>query len=143
MQTNARPMGGSRRSSGVPSLGAEGALVDAVGGEAEAHEEEEGQEPGGEHGRIGQMDLVRAAGRHEIVDGGDAHHVKEAAAKGVAVGSSLSLRVETALGQSLVTERAVAPTVFRNFLTAKRTLSNGHAPLSSCVQNGARRIQPV
>lgn len=79
-------------------LRAEGALVDAVNGEAEAHDEEEREQPGGEHRGIGQMDLVRAAGRHKVIDGGDAHHVKQAAAEGVAVGAFGGVVMEAALG---------------------------------------------
>lgn len=75
------------------------------------------------------MDLVRAAGRHEIIDGGDAHHVEETAAKGVAVTAFGRRMMETALGQSLVAERAITSAIFRNFFAAKRTLSNGHTPL--------------
>lgn len=108
---------------------AEGALVDAVNGEAEAHEEEQRQEPRGEHGRIGQMNLIRAARRHEVIDGGDAHHIKEAATERVAVRPFAGLVMEAALGQRFVTDGAVAYASVRKFLTAKRTLSVAHAPL--------------
>lgn len=112
-------------------LGAEGALVDAVDGEAEAHEEEQRQQPGGEQGRIRQMDLVGAAGRHEVIDGGDAHHVKEAAAEGVAVGPFGGVMMDTALGQSFVADGAVARAGVSEFLAAERTLSMAHAPLGA------------
>src|SRR6185437_15351330 len=102
----------------------------AVGGETEAHEEEEREQPGGEHRWVRQMNLVRAARGHEIVDGGDAHHVEEAAAEGIAVGR-FGRVMEAALGQSFVAERAVAPAILRDFLAAKRTLSNAHAPLGA------------
>lgn len=103
-------------------------LVDAVEGEDKAHDEKQGQQVGGEHGWIRQMNLIRTAWRHEVIDGRNEHHVEQAAAKHASARRDAGrrrFRRLAPLGQRFMTVRTILER-FKDFLAAKRTFSSAH-----------------
>ena len=109
-------------------------LEEAVEGDAEAEEKKEREEIGGQQRQQGKrhFELVGTGRRQKIVNGGDAHHVEEAAAKHVATGCYGATGSNAALWQRFVAKRAISASG-RDFLAAEWTFSNSHVA-SSVVQ---------